>query len=122
LRLLQVPLGMAMKWKRLECLSNISSSTPPAGPYYDPDLYPDGVINLSTAENSLLNERLIEVSLTKSLNFSSTYPTASLPPVDYLSSAPQVPVHLTEDDAAYGGGSAPAVHQRPFQSFGPGYT
>ncbi|KAF7342320.1 PLP-dependent transferase [Mycena venus] len=34
--------------------------TSPTGPYYDPDLYPDGVINISTAENSLLSERLIE--------------------------------------------------------------
>jgi len=32
----------------------------PTGPFYDPDLYPNGVINLSTAENSLLSERLIE--------------------------------------------------------------
>ncbi|KAJ7792981.1 PLP-dependent transferase [Mycena olivaceomarginata] len=34
--------------------------TPPEGPFYDPELYPDGTINLSIAENSLLSERLIE--------------------------------------------------------------
>ncbi|KAJ7099870.1 PLP-dependent transferase [Mycena crocata] len=34
--------------------------TPPPGPFYDPELYPDGIINLSTAENSLLSERLVE--------------------------------------------------------------
>ncbi|KAJ7506142.1 PLP-dependent transferase [Mycena galericulata] len=34
--------------------------TPPSEPYYDPEHYPDGVINLSTAENSLLTARLIE--------------------------------------------------------------
>ncbi|KAJ6565807.1 PLP-dependent transferase [Mycena vulgaris] len=33
---------------------------PPPGPFYDPELYPEGIINLSTAENSLLAERLIE--------------------------------------------------------------
>ncbi|KAF7290369.1 PLP-dependent transferase [Mycena chlorophos] len=33
---------------------------PPQGPFYDPELYPDGIINLSIAENSLLSERLIE--------------------------------------------------------------
>ncbi|CAK5270057.1 unnamed protein product [Mycena citricolor] len=35
--------------------------TPPNSvPFYDPELYPHGVINLSIAENSLLSERLIE--------------------------------------------------------------
>ncbi|KAJ7747842.1 PLP-dependent transferase [Mycena metata] len=34
--------------------------TAPPGPFYDPQLYPDGAINLSTAENSLLSERLIK--------------------------------------------------------------
>lgn len=38
-------------------------STPPPGPFYDPELYPDCTINLSTAENSLLSPRLIEVFL-----------------------------------------------------------
>ncbi|KAJ7172929.1 PLP-dependent transferase [Mycena crocata] len=33
---------------------------PPSGPFYDPELYPDGTINLSIAENSLLSDRLIE--------------------------------------------------------------
>ncbi|KAJ7250613.1 PLP-dependent transferase [Mycena rebaudengoi] len=37
--------------------------TPPPGPFYDPELYPDCTINLSTAENSLLSPRLIEVFL-----------------------------------------------------------
>ncbi|KAJ7112055.1 PLP-dependent transferase [Mycena crocata] len=34
--------------------------TPPTGPFYDPELYPGGTINLSIAENSLLSDRLIE--------------------------------------------------------------
>ncbi|KAJ7058478.1 PLP-dependent transferase [Mycena amicta] len=33
---------------------------PPPGPFYDAELYPNGIINLSIAENSLLSERLIE--------------------------------------------------------------
>ncbi|KAJ6627706.1 PLP-dependent transferase [Mycena sp. CBHHK59/15] len=33
---------------------------PPPGPYYHPELYPDATINLTTAENSLLTDRLIE--------------------------------------------------------------
>ncbi|KAJ7164496.1 PLP-dependent transferase [Mycena filopes] len=34
--------------------------TAPPGPYYDSEHYPEGIINLSTAENSLLSDRLIE--------------------------------------------------------------
>nr|GAT57219.1 PLP-dependent transferase [Mycena chlorophos] len=40
---------------------------PPPGPFYDPELYPDGIINLSIAENSLLSARLIE-HLSRPLN------------------------------------------------------
>ncbi|KAF7375468.1 PLP-dependent transferase [Mycena sanguinolenta] len=45
---------------KLQVLPKPHVYAPPAGPYYEPDLYPDGVINLSTAENSLLSDRLIE--------------------------------------------------------------
>ncbi|KAJ7846798.1 PLP-dependent transferase [Mycena leptocephala] len=41
-------------------LTHWLSSAPPAGPFYDPELYADGTINLSIAENTLLSERLIE--------------------------------------------------------------
>ncbi|KAJ6629787.1 pyridoxal phosphate-dependent transferase [Mycena sp. CBHHK59/15] len=33
--------------------------SPPPGPYYHPALHPDGIINLTTAENSLLSDRLL---------------------------------------------------------------
>ncbi|KAJ7479531.1 PLP-dependent transferase [Mycena latifolia] len=33
---------------------------PPDGPFYDPELYPEGTINLSIAENWLLSDRLLE--------------------------------------------------------------
>ncbi|KAJ7116939.1 PLP-dependent transferase [Mycena epipterygia] len=41
-------------------IDHLFLSVPPSGPFYDSALYPDGVINLSTAENSLLSDRLIE--------------------------------------------------------------
>ena len=40
----------------------IHSRPSPTGPYYDPELHPEGTINLSTAENSLLTEQIIPVS------------------------------------------------------------
>ncbi|KAJ7075300.1 PLP-dependent transferase [Mycena belliarum] len=34
--------------------------SPPDGPFFDPELYPEGPINISIAENSLLSDRLLE--------------------------------------------------------------
>ncbi|KAJ7743918.1 PLP-dependent transferase [Mycena maculata] len=45
--------------KRLN-LPPLHTYVPPLQPFYDSELYPDGIINLSTAENSLLSGRLIE--------------------------------------------------------------
>ncbi|KAJ7479503.1 PLP-dependent transferase, partial [Mycena latifolia] len=36
-------------------------SFPPDGPFYDPELFPEGTINLSIAENWLLSDRVLEV-------------------------------------------------------------
>ncbi|KAJ7031468.1 hypothetical protein C8F04DRAFT_1110345 [Mycena alexandri] len=44
---------------RVPSLSHRALPAPP-GPFYDSESYPDGAINLSTAENSLLSKRLIE--------------------------------------------------------------
>ncbi|ORY26710.1 pyridoxal phosphate-dependent transferase [Naematelia encephala] len=42
--------------------SSKSSPYPsPSGPYYDPELHPQGVINLSTAENSLLSHKILPI-------------------------------------------------------------
>ncbi|KAJ7488130.1 PLP-dependent transferase [Mycena latifolia] len=64
--------------------------TPPAGPFYDPEIYPDGVINLSTAENSLLTGRLIEhlsrpiVIHPQHLKYRNTLIKTTLPTVEDL--------------------------------------
>jgi hypothetical protein len=96
----------------------IRSSTPPAEPYYDPDLYPDGVINVSTAENSLLTDRLIEACFyvfSQNIQIhSSMQSTAFLAPTNDLSATSQVPVHADQIDFAHGRGSVAAVRQRPF--------
>jgi hypothetical protein len=38
------------------------NSPVPTGAWYHPTLHPDGVINMSTAENTLLTEEIIPVS------------------------------------------------------------
>ncbi|KAF8143663.1 pyridoxal phosphate-dependent transferase [Mycena galopus ATCC 62051] len=65
--------------------------TPPHGPFYDPELYPDGTINLSIAENSLLSERLIEhlsgpitTLYTQHLRYRATLIKTTLPTVEDL--------------------------------------
>ncbi|KAJ7032592.1 PLP-dependent transferase [Mycena alexandri] len=65
--------------------------TPPAGPFYDPELYPEGTINLSIAENSLLSDRLIEhfsrpitTLHTQHLRYRATLIKTALPTVEDL--------------------------------------
>ncbi|KAF7376963.1 PLP-dependent transferase [Mycena sanguinolenta] len=64
---------------------------PPEGPFYDPELYPEGTINLSIAENSLLSERLIEhfsrpitTLHTQHLRYRATLIKTTLPTVEDL--------------------------------------
>jgi len=40
----------------------LTNSPVPTGAWYHPTLHPDGVINMSTAENTLLTEEIIPVS------------------------------------------------------------
>ncbi|KAJ7435804.1 PLP-dependent transferase [Mycena galericulata] len=72
--------------------------TPPAGPFYDPDLYEEGTINLSIAENSLLSERLIEhlsrpitTFRTQHLRYRATLIKSTLPTVEDL-----IPEYINE--------------------------
>ncbi|KAK7050694.1 PLP-dependent transferase [Favolaschia claudopus] len=65
--------------------------SPPEGPFYDPELYPNGTINLSIAENSLLSERLIEhfsrpitTLHTQHLRYRATLIKTTLPTVEDL--------------------------------------
>ncbi|KAJ6480525.1 PLP-dependent transferase [Mycena vitilis] len=65
--------------------------TPPPGPFYDPELYPHGTINLSIAENSLLSDRLIEhfsqpitTLHTQHLRYRATLIKTDLPTVEDL--------------------------------------
>ncbi|KAJ7877507.1 PLP-dependent transferase [Mycena leptocephala] len=64
---------------------------PPAGPFYDPELYADGTINLSIAENTLLSERLIEhfsrpitTLYTQHLRYRATLIKTTLPTLEDL--------------------------------------
>jgi hypothetical protein len=40
----------------------LTNSPIPTGAWYHPTLHPDGVINMSTAENTLLTKEIIPVS------------------------------------------------------------
>ncbi|KAJ7738265.1 PLP-dependent transferase [Mycena maculata] len=64
--------------------------TPPAGPFYDPKLYPEGTINLSIAENSLLSERLIE-------HFSRPITTLHTPHLRYRATLIKTTLPTVED-------------------------
>ncbi|KAK7042060.1 PLP-dependent transferase [Favolaschia claudopus] len=63
---------------------------PPPGPFYDSELSPNGVINLSTAENDLLSGRLIEylsrplAIYPPHLKYRNTLLTSELPTVEDL--------------------------------------
>ncbi|KAJ6532906.1 PLP-dependent transferase [Mycena vulgaris] len=72
--------------------------TPPPGPFYDPELYPEGVINLSIAENSLLSDRLLEHLArpltsfrTQHLRYRATLLKTALPTVEDL-----IPEYINE--------------------------
>ncbi|KAJ7696215.1 pyridoxal phosphate-dependent transferase [Mycena rosella] len=65
--------------------------SPPAGPFYDLEIYPEGTINLSIAENSLLSDRLIEhfsqpltTIRTQHLKYRATLLKSTLPTVEDL--------------------------------------
>ncbi|KAF7369429.1 PLP-dependent transferase [Mycena venus] len=64
--------------------------SPPEGPFYDPELYPDGTINLSIAENSLLSERLIE-------HFSRPITTLHIPHLRYRATLIKTTLPTVED-------------------------
>ncbi|KAJ7281046.1 pyridoxal phosphate-dependent transferase [Mycena rebaudengoi] len=63
---------------------------PPPGAFYDPELYPEGIINLSIAENSLLSDRLLgylsqPITLhTQHLRYRATLLKSTLPTVEDL--------------------------------------
>ncbi|KAJ7841214.1 PLP-dependent transferase [Mycena olivaceomarginata] len=109
---------LSSRARKRQALAPPHNYTPPAEPYYDPDLYPDGVINVSTAENSLLTDRLIEACFyvfSQNIQIhSSMQSTAFLAPTNDLSATSQVPVHADQIDVAHGRGSVAAVRQRPF--------
>ncbi|KAJ7144113.1 pyridoxal phosphate-dependent transferase [Mycena epipterygia] len=105
---------------------------PPPRPFYDPELYPDGVINLSIAENSLLSERLLEhfarpltTLRTQHLRYRATLLKTELPTVEdlipqYINDhfRPRVPV--TRDNCVTGPGIGAVLAQLVWAVVGEG--
>ncbi|KAJ7202587.1 PLP-dependent transferase [Mycena pura] len=96
---------------------------PPPGPLYDPELYPDGTINLSIAENTLLSERLIEhlkrpitTLRTQHLRYRATLIKTTLPTVEdllpeYINDHFNPKVRITRENSVTGPGIGACLAQ-----------
>ncbi|KAJ6562238.1 pyridoxal phosphate-dependent transferase [Mycena capillaripes] len=113
---------LSSRAQKRQGLPSPPSYTPPSGPYYDPELYPDGVINLSTAENSLLSERLIEhlsrplTIYPQHLKYRYTLLKTTLPTVEdllpqYINDHFNPLVHVTRQNSVAGPGIGAVLAQ-----------
>ncbi|KAJ7904202.1 PLP-dependent transferase [Mycena leptocephala] len=102
---------LSSRARRRQGLPPLPVYAPPAGPYYDPDLYPDGVINLSTAENSLLNERLIEHLKYRYTLLKTTLPTVEDLLPQYINDHFNPLVQVTRENSVAGPGIGAVLAQ-----------
>ncbi|KAJ7036157.1 PLP-dependent transferase [Mycena alexandri] len=96
--------------------------TAPPGPFYDSESYPDGAINLSTAENSLLSKRLIEhmsrpiIMHPQHLKYRGTLLRTNLPTVEdllpqYINDSFNPVVQVTRENSVAGPGIGAVLAQ-----------